>query len=216
MCKHTTLTQVRARKIMGRNMFGVKEAVKHFSVSPSTQELAYLADIPFSEETLSACRYSHVLIAIFPLSIFDIRNKVDPTLFDNPHAGSDTYHDSWGSEEAFATDCGKITWHLVRKTPVPNSTEKTWQQQQLLLGMNEKTSSARVVVYTMLGHFLSSGDRRERLFDRTPYVRCSDILAQGRHVVVGGFEGPTSGVAISNYSDNDPLCTLGVASVRTF
>ena len=51
---------------------------------------------------------------------------------------------------------------------VPDSASKTWDEQQKLLGKDEETPSARVVIYTMIGHFLSTG---ERLFGSI-YVRC--------------------------------------------
>ena len=47
-----TMSQKRAREIMGHNMFGVEEAIKHFGVNTSRQQLAALSDIPFTEATL--------------------------------------------------------------------------------------------------------------------------------------------------------------------
>lgn len=67
-----TTSQKRAREIMGRNFFGVEEAIKHFGVNPSRSQLAALAEIPWSEEVLAACRDTHVLVAVLPLSILEI------------------------------------------------------------------------------------------------------------------------------------------------
>ena len=49
-----TTSQKRAREIMGRNMFGIEEAIKHFGVNPTRQQVAALADIPFAERPLLA------------------------------------------------------------------------------------------------------------------------------------------------------------------
>jgi len=40
---------------------------------------------------------------------------------------------------------------------VPNSTSKTWPEQQALLSNKEETPTARVMVYTIIGHFASTG-----------------------------------------------------------
>ncbi len=214
----------RAREIMGRNFFGVEEAIKHFSVTPSKQELAILADVPFSEKTLAECKYTHVLGAVFPLSILDIRRnrKVDRRLFfcrcfGTSHQDS-THEDTWLNEQAFAKDRGEAGWHLVRKTPVPDSTEKTWDEQQKLLGKDEETPNVRVVIYTMVGHYLSSGECRERLFENLPHVRCSDRLSPGRGVVVSNWSRGNqyalrSGIGCNSVSLND-RDSLAVASER--
>lgn len=139
-------SQERAREIMGELFFGVEEAVKHFGVNPSKRELATLAEVPFSEKTLNACKYTHVLVAVFPLSILDIRRKVKVAgpkvfacnCFNTSHPDS-THEDPWLNKQTFAKDYGKIGWHLVRTTPVPHSTNLMWWMQQiLLLAMNEK------------------------------------------------------------------------------
>ena len=167
-----TTSQNRAREIIGRNMFGIEEAIKHFGVNPSKQQLAVLSEIPFTEGTLEECKNTHVLVAVFPMSILDIRGKAK--LF---------YYQSWYNKESFAKDKGDVSWQLVRKTPVPNSTSKTWQEQQALLSTNEETPTARVMVYTIIGHFLATG---ERLFEHV-YVSCSDIVSFGDLVGVGFF-----------------------------
>jgi hypothetical protein len=73
---------------------------------------------------------------------------------------------------------------LVRKEPITNSTSKTWNDQQALLSKDEETPTARIVVYTMVGHFLATG---ERLFEKI-YVRCVDLGSDGSRVGVGRFD----------------------------
>ena len=177
-------SQKRAREIMGKNIFGVEEAIQHFGVNPSKQQTAYLAEVPFSEAVLEVCKNTHVLVAVFPLSILEIRGKVDKKLFYS-------HEDAWYNKQAFAKEKGEIGWQLVRKTPVDNSTSKTWNDQQALLSKDDETPKAQVVVYTIIGHFLATG---ERLFENI-YVRCSDLDSDGDRVYVGGFGAEGLGVS---------------------
>lgn len=192
-----TTNQKRAREIIGRNMFGVEEAIRHFGVNPKRQEVAALSEIPFSEATLEACKNSHVLVAVFPLSILEIRSKAK--LF---------YDQSWYNKESFAKDRGETEWQLIRKTPVDNSTSKSWTEQQALLPKNDETPEARTLVYTTIGHFLATG---ERLFEKI-YVRCSDVASGGGRVCVGGFD--ATGLFVDLHSDVYRRDALGVSSAR--
>lgn len=196
-------SQTSARTIMGTNFFGVEEAMKHFGVNPSRRQLAILAEVPFSEEVLTACKDTHVLVAVFPIFIVDIRGIVkklpDQTLF---------YNQDWYDGEAFANDKGETRWQLVRKTPIANSTSKTWTEQQALLTSDEETPKAQVMVYTIIGHFLATG---ERLFEKI-YVRCVDLDSDGRHVYVGSFDAGGLGVDYWIASHRD--YSIGVSSAR--
>ncbi len=196
-------SQVRAREIMGRNFFGVEEAIKHFGVNPSKQQLAFLAEVPWGEEVLRACKDTHVLLATFPLSVLDVRGIVkklaDQTLF---------YKQDWYDKQAFSADKGEIGWQLVRKEPIANSTRKTWNEQQALLSKDEETPTARVVVQTAIGHFLATG---ERLFEKI-YVRCVDLDSGGHRVYVGYFD--AEGLDVSYYWDGDQYDSVGVSAAR--
>ena len=188
---------------MGRNMFGIEEAIKHFGVNPSKQQLAVLADVSFTEATLEQCKETHVLVAVFPLSILEIRGKVTQGqwLF---------YDQDWYNKQTFAKEKGETEWKLVRKTPVANSTSKTWPEQQALLVSNEKTPTVCVMVYTIIGHFLATG---ERLFEKI-YVRCSDVASDGDRVGVGGVG--SGGLGVGGYWDDGRRDDVGVASARKF
>jgi hypothetical protein len=198
-----TTSQKRAREIMGRNMFGVEEAIRHFGVNPSRQQTAALSEIPFSEATLEQCKETHVLVAAFPLSILEIKGKVaqGQRLF---------YEQDWYNKQSFAKDKGEAEWQLVRKTPVDNSTSKTWQEQQALIGNNEEAPTARVMVYTIIGHYLATG---ERLFEKI-YVRCSDVDSDGYRVFVGDFD--SGGLYVNSYRDGSRYGHVGAASARKF
>lgn len=195
-------SQKRAREIMGRNFFGIEEAIAHFGVNPSKQQSPHLAEIPFAESVLEACKDTHVLIAVFPLSILDIRGTCkDQGLF---------YNQDWYNKQSFAKEKGEVVWQLIRKTPVSDSTSKTWDEQNKLLGKDDEVPSVRAVVYTMIGHCKATG---ERLFEKI-WVRCSDVVSDGSHVRVGGFG--AKGLNINYHWDYYRNDYLGVASARKF
>lgn len=196
-------SQKLAREIMGKNFFGIEEAIKHFGVNATKQQLAYLAEVPFSEEVLKSCKDTHVLVAVFPLSILDIRGITrkleNQTLF---------YSQDWYDKQAFAKDKGEVSWQLVRKEPIANSTSKTWNDQQALLSKDEETPTARIVVYTMVGHFLATG---ERLFEKI-YVRCVDLGSGGYRVLVGSFD--SLGLRVDYWSDDIRDDDIGLSGAR--
>lgn len=196
-------SQKLAREIMGKNFFGIEEAIKHFGVNATKQQVAALAEVPFSEEVLRASKDTHVLVAVFPLSILDIRGITrkleNQTLF---------YKQDWYDKQAVAKDKGEVGWQLVRKEPIANSTSKTWNEQQVLLSKDEETPTARIVVYTVVGHFLATG---ERLFEKI-YVRCVDLDSDGDRVSVGYFV--AEGLYVLNYWDDYQSDSIGLSAAR--
>jgi len=196
-------SQKRAREIMGKNFFGVEEAIKHFGVNPTRQQLASLSEIPFSEAVLEQSRDTHVLVAVFPLSILEIRGKVEHKLFYS-------HEDAWYNKQSFAKEHGEVTWQLVHKTPVDNSTSKDWQKQQALLGKDDEVPSAQVMVYIIIGHYLATG---ERLFEHI-YVRTSSVDSDGYRVGVGRFD--SEGLYVNYFWDGIRNDYLGVSSARKF
>ena len=195
-----TTTQKLAREIMGKNYLGIEEAVTHFGVKPKRGELSTLAEILFTEAILRECKDTHILVAVFPLSINETRKQYS----------SSFYNTNWFVKESFAKERGEVGWHLIRKSEVPNSTSKTWQEQQALLGNNEETPSARVMVYTIVGHYRNTG---EKLFGNI-CVRCSDLVLNGYRVFVGYFD--AYGLIVSVYWDDDRGSVIGVSTSRKF
>lgn len=197
----SSTSHTQARTIMGKNFFGVEEAIKHFGVNPSKQQLAHLAEVPWSEEVLRSSKDTHVLVAVFPLSILDIRGKAERKLFYS-------HDDAWYNKQTFAKDKGEVGWQMVRKVPVADSTNKTWNEQQALLSKDEETPKAQVAIYTIIGHFLASG---ERLFENI-YVRCSDLDSDGLRVDVGRFD--AKGLGVGDWSDGGRVGSVGLSAAR--
>lgn len=166
-------------EILGKNFFGVEEAIQHFGVNPSKAETVALSEIPHTEGALTSYKDTRILVAVFPMSILEIRAKVK----DEPDR---LFYDlTWCNGENFAGDRGELGWRLVYKAPVAYSTSKTWQEQQALIGEENEVPSARVMVYTIIGHYLVAG---ERLFGRG-LVRTSSVGSNGCRVDVGYYGG---------------------------
>ncbi len=201
-------SQVKARKIMGKNFFGVEEAIEHFGVNLTKNHLAYLAEIPFSEEVLHACRETHVLIAVMRISIMDMHSRFynhQPAMF---YSKQEWPRDKYHITRDFINDRGnELEWHLVAKTPVGDSTKKTWNEQKEMLSETNDIPTARVLIYTLIGYFLVSG---ERLFSSID-VRCRKFDMGNHDTCVGRFD--SGGFRI--YDSNDRKGTIGLASVRT-
>lgn len=191
-----------ARNIMGKNFFGVEDAEAHFGVKPTKSNLDFLAHVPFTEETLNMFRETHVLVAVFPLSIQEIINCVEGKYFRSSIG-------CWYSDRTFTQSPGMLGWQLLRKEPLPDTFNLGWEKQQLLLDDDEKTPDANVVVYSIIAHFLATG---ERLLEFA-FVHCSDVDTVGHRVIVGGFN--NKGIYIKYWPPGPPGDkTLGLASVK--
>jgi len=189
-----------ARRIMGDNFLGMPEVAKVFGpVSQASQDV--LAIIPFDEATLRGCSETHVLVADIGLSLIDVRGRMKRGLFYS-------YEDSWYNSEDFAKLTEKVAWRLIRKTPVANSTSKTWDEQKALLGEQDEVPTARRVVYAIMLVFATTG---ERLFERI-YVRTNDVDSLGDRVDVGDFDG--DGLGVNYWDDRGRDDLLGVSSYR--
>jgi hypothetical protein len=188
-------------KIMRHNFFGVEETIKHFGFSPTPQQLT----IPFSEAVLEQLKNSHILIAVFPLSILDIRARVERELFCN-HEGA------WYDNQLFAEEHNEIGWQLIQKTPTDNSISKNWQEQLRLITKDDEVPTAQAMAYTIIGHYLATG---ERLFEDI-YVRTSSMPLDGYHIIVGYFDTKGPGLRVNLWPDNAREHDIGLAVSRKF
>jgi len=192
-------TQGRARDIMGSNMVGIEEAIRYFESSRADGESYFLRDIPFSEATLWKCRQTHLLVAVLPISVLEIRSRVSFKMFCEK---------SWYDNTWFARQNGKASWQLIRKTPVPSSARKTWTEQRRLMSNHEDTPSAREMVYAVISNYLATG---QRLLGDI-YVRCSDVLTVTHRVSIGRFD--SSGLDIEPDLCDDFFDNVGIACAR--
>ena len=200
-------SQELARRIMGQNFFGIEEAVKYFKVKPTKEQLVDLAEVPWVEEQLQFCRKTHVLVAVFPLSFFDIQHAI-VGLTDQPLISS--YNEEHEDDGLY--DKGKVGWQLVRKESVKNSFPKVWNDQQALLSKNEETPKVQVFVYATIGHFLVT---KKRMFGKDA-VRCIDTNSLcSRAVVSFAIHGLRVDYYLDKYCGHDfDGGRIGLASAR--
>lgn len=166
-----TASQESARAIMGSNFLGIDKVIQHYGADFTTEQLAALEQIPFTEAELQMCKDDFILVAGYPMDIFDIQAK-----------GPEDIVPSGYSNVFFARRKMQVRWYLIRKNPVPKSTNKTYKRQQLLLSNNEKIPRAVELVYTIILYYLVT---QQRLFEK--WVRCSDTFSNGEVVSVGNF-----------------------------
>ncbi len=174
-----------AREIMGKNFFGIEEAKEHFKINPTAMQLIVLTQIPYTEEMLDACKNTHILRAIFPISIEEIR-VMYPRLFRK-----DIKALRLKGKLNKGVD-GEVFWCLIRKSALPGSYFDDPQMQRAVLGKNNVIPSARVMVCTIIGHYLATG---EKLFSNSSIH--FDQNSKDRRVVVGPFT--ENGLAINYY-----------------
>lgn len=193
-------SQEQARAIMGSNFYHLSDAARHLGVTYSEEQQVELAEIPYSVATLEACRDTHILFPGYPLNILNLRKRVR-TAFRKQ---------DWYNQEDFARKAKVgLRWYLIRKTPVPNTTNKNLADQQKELAGNESVPRACEVIYMIMLHFLATG---ERLFEGV-YVRCSDVSSSGDRVCLGGFD--AEGLDVHCWCV-DPYDDVGLAGARNF
>lgn len=195
-----TTSQETAKRIMGHHYLGIEHAIEHLKASPSKQDLKLMEEVPFSEAVLEACKDTHILVAVLPMSVMGLWERTKHLFYSKD--------DPWYRKESFAKDKGQAGWHLVRKDIVPNSMSKTWQEQQSLLGKDDETPTARVLIYTVILTFLVTG---VKLLPNI-YARVSDLGSGGFRVDVGGFDG--SGLGVGSDWDDVRHDVTGVSSAR--
>lgn len=199
----------RASEIMGVNFFGVEDGIRHMNTKFRRFELVGFAEVPVTDEELEEVKDSHILVAVPSVSIVSMRENVAKK---NVYPADNTWHIERikGKEfkHPFVARTGFPGWRLVRKTAVPKSTSKTWDEQLPLLGKNDEVPSSRVLCYTIAGHYLKND---EKLFTDV-WVRTSDVVSFGLRVHVW-FD--ADGVGVGGYwDDRRGGGAFAVASVR--
>src|SRR3989338_468758 len=207
--ENTVLTPKKAREIMGENFFGVGDAIKYLNIdNPPRYNLAALEKIPFTKEVLRNLRNSHILVAVLPLSINEIIERVGKELFRFRFMFVNT-------DQRYMKACGEPGWELVLKTSVPGSTSKGFSDQLRLIDEeDEKVPTGSLMVYTIIGHYLATGKKLfKRSFFRSSSVRTSSVDDSSEKVIVGDFD--SDGLFIGDtFASERSDFGLGIASAR--
>lgn len=121
------------------------------------------------------------------------------------------YFQSWYETEAFALEkipAGK--WE-VRLEPMPDSFNKTWEEQQKTLpDLIYEVPPVAVLAFAIMEHWRNTG---ERAFESC-YVRTSSLDSGGYRVLVGDFG--AGGLDVDDCWGDDRDSRLGVSAARKF
>jgi hypothetical protein len=195
-------SQSRARKIMGKNMFGIDDAIKHLGVVPSKFMYADLDSVPFSEKTLFACRDTHILVAVFPMQRSKLWDDIAMRFINFDKYGIKSGAESMVNAIGISS---KARWQLIRKTPAAGSSNIIHRHARL--PQNEKFVEAADLIYAMIAHFLGSG---ERLFE-TRMVRTSNVdVETSMRITIGTFN--QNGFIVQFAHDSEYASFLGLAT----
>jgi hypothetical protein len=197
----------RARDILGDDFISPQEVDEARGTSYTEAQLASLASTLPSKEVLQWARDNGFAVVAGPpseMSILDV-HELSTDLFYSKN-------DPWfaNKRQKFArSDTVGTTWLVIRKDPVPNSTRKTWSEQQELLSEVEYTLNVAEAVWFFTTYAVVRGVR----LVSNVYVRTSSSAGSfGARVHVGGFD--EQGLGVSYYWDVVRGDFIGMASAR--
>jgi hypothetical protein len=193
-----------ARSILGNDFVTPEEvAKKRKGVVYTDEQIGALANLP-SEDVLKWCKDNGYAVMPTPptaISTLDVR-EIQSAHFYNKTGG-------WYSDQKFAReDKTSFGWLAIRKTPVPNSTSKTWSDQGKLLSALERVPNAAEMSWFITTYFEVRGIR---LFEGS-YVRTSSVDSDGGRVYVGIFG--AEGLRVYGWYDDGRRSDIGVSSAR--
>jgi hypothetical protein len=193
-----------AQSILGVDFITPEEIMKATAVVYSKKQLASLHGAIPPEDVLRWCKEHNFAVVAAPLNPINLLNvrALDNSLFYSKEGG-------WYAEQKFASENKTGPgWLMIRKDPVPNSTRKTWDEQNKLISGVERVPNAAEVSWLVTTYFKVRG---VRLFESI-YVRCSDLDSDGDRVGVGRFG--AGGLGVDGIWGGRRDERLGVASAR--
>ncbi|MEX2145313.1 MAG: hypothetical protein WD712_03035 [Candidatus Spechtbacterales bacterium] len=177
----TTSSYQRARDILGDDFISPQEIAEAIGVSYTEAQLASLTSTLPEKEVLQWARDNGFAVVAGPpseMNLLDIHELNTDLFFEK--------NDPWFADkrQKFArSDTVGTTWLVIRKDPVPNSTRKTWSEQQDQLSDNERVPNVAEATWFFTAYAKVRGIR---LVPHV-YVRTSSVDSGGYHVSVGDF-----------------------------
>jgi len=216
-----TTSQKRARKIMGRNFFGVEEWSSLYGVNFSNKQICEAAEFPWSEDVLNApCPFykgKSIKETHFAFLGLDAFKSKPLTILKwqelHPDSGQPKFYSytDWYIKEKFGneTTCG-FRWYLMPLGIVPKSTDRTYQKQIAMLPADYEVPLAIEEVTKVILYYRKNGV----YLNPTSRGRCQDLTSRGYRVSVGEFVswGLVVGICRDNVRDWD----IGLAASRKF
>ncbi len=193
-----------AQSILGADFITPEEVTKaRGAIVYTVEQITALAGLP-SEDVLKWCKDNGYAVMPAPptaMSTLDVR-EIQSAHFNSKTGG-------WYADQKFAhEDKTSFGWLLIKKTPVSNSTGKTWNDQNKLLSALEKAPNAAEMGWFITTYFEV---RCIRLFEGV-CVRTSSLGSGGGRVVVGGFD--SGGLYVSNAWFDNHGDDFGLSAAR--
>lgn len=149
---------------------------------------------------IPSCRETHVLIELPSISICRAHNE---------NSGLFSEYQDWFLSEPFARESPDPQRVLLRKTIVPGSARRSWEEQLELLSSEERVPTANSVVLALVVAICAGAAPPFK----GSYVRTATVVAPGHHVCVGYSQ--KQGIEISMYwRDTRRIARLGLAAER--
>ncbi len=135
-------------------------------------------------------------------------NKTITSYDNNPFGEEPVFWDTdWFDEEVFAQEQMKPGYGLPTKEVIPDSWNKTWDDQTALLGEGEKRREAVETVWDSLLYYAATGEKI--LEDKWDWTNSQTSVQ--RRVRVGWDSG---GLLVGRWNPGDPNPDIGVCSSR--
>ena len=194
-----------AQSILGADFITPEEVTKaRPSIVYTVEQITALAESLPSEDILKWCKDNGYAVMPAPpqaCSTLDVR-EIQSAHFYTKTGG-------WYADQKFAReDKTSFGWLLIKKTPVSNSTSKTWNEQNKLLSALEKVPNAAEMSWFITTYFEVRG---VRLFEGV-YVRTSSLDSGGNRVHVGDFD--SDGLSVSHYWGDRRDDHIGLSAAR--
>ncbi len=194
-----------AQSILGADFITPEEVTKaRGAIVYTGEETQKLAESLPPQDVLKWCKENGYAVMPAPpraCSTLDVR-EIQSAHFYSKTGG-------WYADQKFAReDKTSFGWLLIKKTPVPNSTSKTWNEQNKLLSALEKVPNAAEMSWFITTYFEVRG---VRLFEGV-YVRTSSLDSGGYRVSVGSFV--SDGLYVSVSWDDFRGGNIGLSAAR--
>lgn len=208
-----------ARALMGKNFFGIEDWATLYGADFSQKHLREVAEFPWGANILNStcplcgktvkdCHFAFLGLDRLngePLNILKFKELHPST--DQPWPTSGT----WYSKEKFATETTcDLRWYLLHTNIVPESENKTYDEQKAMLPAEYEVPSAITEVAKDLLVFKKTGVYA----NPSRYGRCTDVDSFGGRVLVGVLG--AYGLLIYRYWGDGRRYDISVSASRKF
>jgi len=197
--------------------FGVADWQKLYGITLTPKQIEAVSQFPWSEKTLNApcpfhpgkmVRETHfAFVGLDTVSIMELQKL-------NPSSSEPRFYDyapnSWYSNEKFAKETLKLRWYLLLKDIVPNSENKTFDEQKAMLPKEYEVPSAVAETAKDFLHY----KKTKSYVNSNRWARTADLDSDRYRVDVGYCD--ARGVVVGSWLGGSRRDYVGVSASRKF